>query len=421
MAFFDAGPRPAETLLDQLEIEERRDRRRLLLDLLVVHGEAARALARQRLEASVETPAERLRPPQLDLPPAPDPPPRRRAGRHRDRRGRALRRPRQPRLPRQGGAHLPRPDPPPARGRRRSSSLLGAWEAELERGRPRRGRARGGLGRPRPRRLRPRAPGRAPRAGAPSCDHALSRALRARGDHGDASPSWARRTCRAAPSVVETLLGEIRDEPAARACSAGSWARKDQDLPALVGALAGTRTPAGPRAARGGARSASGTGGRQGGRRARSRAGGARGAAHDAPATRASSTPTASRLCSTGWRRPRPRGTLNLLPKEGGGAPATIAFVARAPGRRALGAPRGRGGRLPALRAALRRAASPSTPSAVPPAGGGALPELPASSGKACAARASSSARAPSCPEELPLEATGDGARARWSTSPTTT
>ena len=56
MAFFKEGM-SAATLLDQLEAEERREKRRLLLDLLVVHGEAARALARARLEASVGTPA----------------------------------------------------------------------------------------------------------------------------------------------------------------------------------------------------------------------------------------------------------------------------------------------------------------------------------------------------------------------------
>jgi tRNA A-37 threonylcarbamoyl transferase component Bud32 len=53
MGFFQGafGPEP---LLNQLEVEDRRDRRRLLLDLLVVHGEPARALARQRLEAPPE-------------------------------------------------------------------------------------------------------------------------------------------------------------------------------------------------------------------------------------------------------------------------------------------------------------------------------------------------------------------------------
>jgi serine/threonine protein kinase len=53
MAFFEAGLGPA-TLLDQVEGEERRERRRLLLDLLVVHGETARTLARERLLASVD-------------------------------------------------------------------------------------------------------------------------------------------------------------------------------------------------------------------------------------------------------------------------------------------------------------------------------------------------------------------------------
>jgi hypothetical protein len=56
MTFFESGFGVA-TLLDQAESEERRDRRRLLLDLLVVHGEAARAEALARLQASVETEA----------------------------------------------------------------------------------------------------------------------------------------------------------------------------------------------------------------------------------------------------------------------------------------------------------------------------------------------------------------------------
>ena len=51
MDFFQEGL-SAERLLDQLVTEERRDRRRLQLDMLVVHGEKARALARARLEAA---------------------------------------------------------------------------------------------------------------------------------------------------------------------------------------------------------------------------------------------------------------------------------------------------------------------------------------------------------------------------------
>ena len=56
MSFFDAGL-GVETLLQQLETEERRDRRRMILDLLVVHGERARAVVRARLVASVDKPA----------------------------------------------------------------------------------------------------------------------------------------------------------------------------------------------------------------------------------------------------------------------------------------------------------------------------------------------------------------------------
>ncbi|HEX9186791.1 MAG TPA: serine/threonine-protein kinase, partial [Vicinamibacteria bacterium] len=56
MAFFEVGL-GAKTLLDQLETESRRDRRRLLLDLLVVHGETGRGLARARLLGSLGTTA----------------------------------------------------------------------------------------------------------------------------------------------------------------------------------------------------------------------------------------------------------------------------------------------------------------------------------------------------------------------------
>ena len=51
MDFFQEGL-SAERLLDQLVTEERRDRRRLQLDMLVAHGEKARALARARLETA---------------------------------------------------------------------------------------------------------------------------------------------------------------------------------------------------------------------------------------------------------------------------------------------------------------------------------------------------------------------------------
>ncbi|HXY39315.1 MAG TPA: protein kinase [Vicinamibacteria bacterium] len=56
MRVFEAGL-GAATLLDEIEREPKRDRRRLLLDLLVVQGEGARAVALERLLASLATAA----------------------------------------------------------------------------------------------------------------------------------------------------------------------------------------------------------------------------------------------------------------------------------------------------------------------------------------------------------------------------
>jgi eukaryotic-like serine/threonine-protein kinase len=53
MDFFERGL-SAEQLLGQLEVEERRERRRMLLDLLVAHGDKARALASARLTGQTE-------------------------------------------------------------------------------------------------------------------------------------------------------------------------------------------------------------------------------------------------------------------------------------------------------------------------------------------------------------------------------
>ena len=53
LGFFSFGLGYA-ALLDELHVEQRRDRRRFLLDMLEVHGAPARSLARDRLEAAVE-------------------------------------------------------------------------------------------------------------------------------------------------------------------------------------------------------------------------------------------------------------------------------------------------------------------------------------------------------------------------------
>ena len=196
MAFFDAGLGPA-ALLDQLETEDRRDKRRLLLDLLVVHGEKGRAPRPGAAPGVARDAGQRLRPPQLDLPPAPRPPPRRRGGRGRDRRGRAPRRPRQPGLPRRRRPSSTSGRPTTRAWRRRScrcsapgrrSSSARTWTT------PRARRAS-----PPSTASPPPSPSRAgPRAGAPSwttpCRAAPSSATRPR-----ASPSWARTTCRTPP------------------------------------------------------------------------------------------------------------------------------------------------------------------------------------------------------------------------------
>jgi hypothetical protein len=55
MAFFEDGL-SVESLLAQLGTEERREKRRLLLDMLVAHGEKARAVARAKLDAEDQAP-----------------------------------------------------------------------------------------------------------------------------------------------------------------------------------------------------------------------------------------------------------------------------------------------------------------------------------------------------------------------------
>ena len=131
MAFFAPGLGPA-ALLDQLEIEERRDKRKLLLDLLVVHGEAARAVARARLEASLEAAASDFARRNwiylLRLVPRP-------AGQAVDGEIDAVARFASPGNPaflaKEALTHLGQARHPRAAGA--LVSLLGAWEAELER------------------------------------------------------------------------------------------------------------------------------------------------------------------------------------------------------------------------------------------------------------------------------------------------
>ena len=314
---------------------------------------------------------QRLRPPQLDLPPAARAPAGRRGRRRRDRRGGALRLPRQPGLPRQGGAHPPRPGAPPAGGERARvpPRRLGGGARAGGRGR---GGARGGHRLPRPGRLRPRAAG-APRGLARP---RRARALRAVPSSGARRRAWPSSGTRDL-SLQPRRGGDARERgpggPAARECSAGSWRRKDHDLPALVGALAGTRTPevralleevqkrfAGQEAGPGGGARARGATRRRPRRR-------------PLPATRASSTPTASRPCCTGWRRARPpaRSTCCRGRAAASRPRSASRTAARSPraGRTARARPRST-----SSSSGPSRATSPSTPPRLPPPAAGPSP-----------------------------------------------
>ena len=298
-------PRRRPTLLDQLETEERRDRRRLLLDLLVVHGEPARAPRPRAAPGVARDAGPRLRPPQLDLPPAPRPPPGRRARRARDRRR---------------SRASPLPAAPPSSSRRRSLYLGQTRHPRVGRGARRAARrpgrrsssartstttARGGGPRdPRPGRRRALARQGGSTGWRALVDHALSRrpelgATVARlSELGaqDLSPTPRRRRRRSSSEIRASLprgvLGRL-------------VGRKDQDLPASSAALAGTRTPevralleevrkryAGQEPGQAAARALEAPPPAAGRRRS--------------PATRASSTPTASPRCCTGSPRARP-------------------------------------------------------------------------------------------------------------------
>jgi tRNA A-37 threonylcarbamoyl transferase component Bud32 len=401
MSFFDAGLGPA-ALLDQVETEERRDRRRLLLDLLVVHGEAARAVARARLLASLETPASdfgrrnwiyllRLvpRPAEEKAEPEID-----------------------------GVARLAGPENPAflvkeallflgqARHPRTGEvlvSLLGAWEAELEREDLDEAAHEEGLS------VLDRVAAALARQGG-------SLGWRALVEHGlSQRPELGETTRRLAdlgahdlsssPAVVETLANEIRAS-LPRGVLGRLVSRKSQDVPSLVGALAGTRTPA-VRALLQEVQK------RQQGQEA----GRAATRALEAPAPAPGPAPVGAHsgeLDAYGLpallhrlAEGKASGTLNLLPKEGAGAPASIGFSH---------------GKVVAARwesregpAALYQVFERPFPGryafdagAAPPAAGSPFPDL-AHLVREGVRRARELQRASAVvPEELPLEATGE-------------
>ena len=147
-------------------------------------------------------------------------------------------------------------------------SLLGAWEAGARARGPGRGGARGGPRLSRPHRLRPRAAGRAPRAGAPSSSTRCPAGPEL-GDTGRAP----RRAGRARP-LLEPRGGRDageRDPRRPAAGRAGPAGGAQGPGPARPRRRARRHAhPGGPRAARGGAQALRGAGARPG-RRARAR------------------------------------------------------------------------------------------------------------------------------------------------------
>ena len=318
MAFFRPGL-GAAILLDQLETEERRDRRRLLLDLLVVQGDAARALARARLEASLETAASDFGRRNwiylLRLVPRP-------AGDPIEGEIDAVARFATPGNPaflaKEALTHLGQTHHP--RAAQALVSLVEAWEAELERKDRDEGAREEGCA------SLDRIGSALARQGGPSGWLALvEHALSGRPELGDTVSRLAElgaHDLSSSPEVVETLVAEIKN-CLPRGVLGRLVGRKGQDLPALVGALAGTRSPAvrtlleevhkrypaqepGKAAAR------------------------ALGAAPTATASAAVAghsgelDPYGLPALLHRLAQGKASGTLNLLPREGGGAPATI-------------------------------------------------------------------------------------------------
>ena len=317
MMFFERGLGP-EALLDEVEGEERRERRRLLLDMLVVHGDRARAGALTRLLSALVKPTSdfarrnwiyllRL------MPRAADEDPESEIG--------AVARCATPGNPtfvvREALLHFGHFRHP--RVAEALERLLAAWEERLEAGLlgEEREDALGTLDRIAA--ALARQGGR--RAWGALVDHGLSRQPKL-GDTLARLGELGQQDLSAAPEVLDLLTTAVR-EALPRGVFGRLVARRDHELPPLIAALAGTRAPA-VRAlldeiAR---RFSSQESGRAAAR--------ALEAAAPAPAPAAISgdlDPYALPHLLHRVAEARSTGTLNLLPHEGGGAAATVGFV----------------------------------------------------------------------------------------------
>ena len=238
MDFFERGL-SAERLLEQLESEERRDRRRLLLDLLVVHGDKARALALAKLEAppaGVSDFAQRNWIYLLRLVP-------RAAADRSDAEIEAVARcaaaGRPGFLVKEALTYLGQTRHP--RVPETLAALLSAWEARLETGRL----DDQGIGEGQA--VLDRLASAIARQGGPEGWRALVRhGLSKRAELGDTTARLAElgtQDLSASEDVVETLLGLVADALPRGGMLGRLVSRQDQGLKPLIASLAGTRTP----------------------------------------------------------------------------------------------------------------------------------------------------------------------------------
>lgn len=318
MAFFEAGMGPV-ALLDEIEGEERRERRRLLLDMLVVHGPPARAGALTRLLSALVKPTSdfarrnwiyllRLMPR-----PADDEPETEIA---------AISRCAMP-----GNAvfvvreallylgHTRQPQVVQA-----LEALLEAWEQQLERPALEGAAREDALG------TLDRIAAALARQGTRKAwgalvDHGLSRQPKL-GNTLERLAELGQQDLSSAPDVVDVLTTAVR-EALPRGVFGRLVARRDHELPPLVGALAGTRTPSVRALLEDIARRFSS---QESGRAAQR----ALEAAVTAPPPAAVSgelDPYALPQLLHRVAEARSTGTLNLLPHEGGGVAATVGFL----------------------------------------------------------------------------------------------
>jgi len=397
MSFFEAGLGP-KTLLDQLETETRREKRRLALDLLVVHGEAARGIARARLLASIGAQASDFgrRNWIYLLRVVPRPP-----GEAPDTEIGAVARFAAPGNPtflsKEALILLGQTRHP--RAAEALVSLLRAWEADVGREEGDEAAREEGLA------ILDRVAAALARQGEPKAWRALvSHALSRRPELGATVPRLAElgtQDLSSSPDVVSTLVDEVRDS-LPRGVLGRLVGRKDQDLPAVVSALAGTRTPAvralleelkkryptqelGKAAARA--------------LEAPPVAGPAPVGGHSGELDPGSLPALLHRLAQG-----KATGRLNLLPREGGGAPATIIFSQGRP----VGARWAHRAGAEAVYHLFERA-FPGTYAfeTVQPTVGGSLPDLTALVREGVRRTRELRRTSAVVPEDQPLEATG--------------